>query len=204
MVLQVDVIEGESKSLQCLFPNIRLQLTLPNSDAVPTHLCQFLLLFLVPFLVPLNLLLPKVGIRLWHPEVLASIVSMPKASVDKHARAVLAQYNIRMARQARIVQPVSEALSPQIFAHKNLRLRVLGMNSSHILVALLWCESVHNAKVQMFLQTHAWKTNFQGLEARAIAVYEKAIPKSPIGKAMHYLLVHKAGIKVYAGWQIPH
>ena len=147
MVLQVDVIEGESKGLQRLFPHFGLQLTLPHRDAVPSHLCQLPLLFLIPFFVALDLLLPKICIRLRHPEVLAAIMPMPKAAVDKHARSVLTQHNIRMAWQTRIVQPVSEALSPQIFAHKNLRLRVRRANRGHVLVSLLWCKYVHDAKL---------------------------------------------------------
>jgi hypothetical protein len=49
---------------------------------------------------------------------------MPKASIDEYARAVLSQHNIRMAWQPWIVQPVAEALSPQIFALKNFGLRI--------------------------------------------------------------------------------
>ena len=147
MVLQVDVIEGESKSLQCLFPHLGLQLTLPHRDAVPSHLCQLSLLFLIPFFVTLDFLLPKISIRLGYPEVLAAFVPMPEATVDKHTRAVLAQHNVRMARQPWIVQPVSKSMAPQIFAHKYLRVRVRRANRSHVLVTLLWCELIHNAKL---------------------------------------------------------
>ncbi len=147
MVLQIDVINGESKSLQRLFPHLGLQLTLPHRDAVPSHLCQLPLLFLISFFVALDFLLPKINIRLWHSEVLTAFVSMPKASVDKHARSVLTQHNIRMAWQPWIVQPITESLSPQILAHKYLRLRVRRANRGHVLVSLLWCKYVHDAKL---------------------------------------------------------
>lgn len=93
--------------------------------------------------------------------------------------------------------------------HRYLRTSISGFVFAERIEAIFLCRccvvsTSMIAKIQMFLQTHAWKTNFQGLEARAIAVYEKVLPKSPIGKAMHYLLAHKASIKVYAGWQIPH
>ena len=90
MVLQVDVIDGESKSLQRLFPHLWLQLALPHRDAVPAHLCQLLLFLYIPFLIAFDFLLPKVSIRFGQPEVFAAIMPMPKAAVDKHTRAVLA------------------------------------------------------------------------------------------------------------------
>jgi hypothetical protein len=70
-------------------------------------------------------------------------MSMPEATIDKHASAVFAQHNIGMSRQPWIVQPVSESLTPQVFAHKNFRLRIRRANSSHILMPLLWSQSVH-------------------------------------------------------------
>ena len=122
------MVDGVSKSPQCLFPHLWLQLTLPHSNAVPPHLCQFPLLFLVPFLIPLNLFLPKVRIRLGHPEVLTTIMPVPKATIDKYTSAILAQYYIRVTGEAWIVQPVAESLLPQIFAYKYLRLRVRRAN----------------------------------------------------------------------------
>lgn len=81
-------------------------------------------------------------------KILAAFMSMPEASIDKHARAVLAQHYVRMTGQPWIVQSVAEALSPQIFAHKYLRLSVLGTNRSHVLVPLLWCMYIHAAKIR--------------------------------------------------------
>ena len=83
------MVDGVSKSPQCLFPHLGLQLTLPHRDAVPPHICQLPLLFLIPFLIPLDFLLPEVRIRLRHPEVFATIMSMPKAAIDEYACAIL-------------------------------------------------------------------------------------------------------------------
>ena len=49
--------------------------------------------------------------------LLTSIVTMPKATVDKDARAILPQHNIRMTRQARIIQPITKTMLPQIMTH---------------------------------------------------------------------------------------
>ena len=141
------MVQRKGKRSQCFFSLVWLQLALPHCDTVPSHLCQLPLLFLVPLFVTPDLLLPKVRIRLRHPEVLATIMSMPKATVDKHARAILAQHNIRMARKTRIIQPITKTMLPQIMTHKNLRLRILRANSSHILMSLL-CSEFHTTKIQ--------------------------------------------------------
>lgn len=141
------MVKCESKRFKRIVSFVGFQLTLPYNDYMPSHLCQLPLFFLVPFFVPIDLLLPKVGIRLRKSEVLTAIMSVPKAAVDKHTRAVLAQHNIRMARQPGVVQPVSESLPPQIFAHKYFWLRVRRANRSHILMSLLWCKSIHDAKL---------------------------------------------------------
>lgn len=147
MILQENVVDSECKRLQCLFSHLRLQLTFPHCNAVPSHLCQLLLLFLVTLFVTHDFLLPKVCVRLGQSEVLTAIMPMPKAAVDKDARAVLPQHNVWMTRQTRIVQSVSETLTPQVFAHKYLWLRVRRANRSHILVSLLWFKSIHDAKL---------------------------------------------------------
>ena len=125
MVLKEDMIERECKGCKCLLTFVGLQLTLPHNDYVPAHLGKFLLFFLVALFVSLDFLLPEVCVRLGHPEVLTAIMSVPKAAVDKHTRAVLAQHDIGMTGQTGIVQPITESLSPQKLTHKNLWLRVL-------------------------------------------------------------------------------
>lgn len=121
-----------------------LELAFPYRDAVPTHLCQLPLLFLIPFLIPLNLFLPEVRIRLRHPEVLTTIMPMPKAAIDKHARAILSQYNIRVTGEARIVETVAEAMRPEIAPHNQFRACVFAADCRHVRVALGWCKNVHH------------------------------------------------------------
>lgn len=133
------MVESESKGFQRLITVWGFQFTLPNSDAMPTHLGKLLLLLLVAFFVTVDFLCPKIHVGLWHAEIFANLVPMPKASVDKDAGAVLAKHKVRMTRQPRIVQPITKALFPQVFAHKNLWLRVRRANRDHIMVTLLWC-----------------------------------------------------------------
>ena len=60
MLFKPDFIKGKSQRLQCLFPFRRLQFTLPNGDAMPSHLSQPLLRLNIPFLIPLDLRHPKI------------------------------------------------------------------------------------------------------------------------------------------------
>jgi len=52
MFFKPNLIKGECQRLQCLFPFRWLQLTLPDGDAMPTHLSQPLLRLNIPLLVP--------------------------------------------------------------------------------------------------------------------------------------------------------
>ena len=114
-----------------------LQLALPHRDAVPTHLCQLPLLFLIPFFVALDFLLPKISIRLWHLKVFAAFVSMPETSVDKHARAVFPQHQVGVPGETRGVETVAEAMFPKIVTDDYLRVCTLGPNRGHITMYLL-------------------------------------------------------------------
>lgn len=124
MVLKVDVVKGVGEGSECLFPFVRLQLALPNNDNVPAHVGKTLLLLLVTLTVAVYFLLPKVSISLGHSEVITALVSMPKAAVHEYTSTILPQHNVGMPRQPRVVQPIPETLSPQVFTHNNLRLRV--------------------------------------------------------------------------------
>lgn len=132
MVLKKQVVEREDKRTERPFPFLRPELTLPDGDAVPAHLCQLLLLLAVAFLVAVDFLGPEVNVCPRHTEVLAALMPMPEAPIDEHARPILAQNDVGMAWQPWVVQPVSEPLTPQELAHDYLRLRVLGANTRHI------------------------------------------------------------------------
>lgn len=78
-------------------------------------------------------------------KVLTVIMSMPETTVDKYAGSIFSQHQVWMSWQSWIVQPVSKTMAPQIFAHKNFRLRVFRSNRSHCIVPLLWCHFIHYA-----------------------------------------------------------
>jgi hypothetical protein len=138
MVLEIDAVEGEGQRLQGLVPLIGFQFTLPNGDAMPAHLCQLPLLPYVTFPVPVDFPCPKLHVGPRHLKVLASLMPMPEATVDEDTRAVLAKYNVGMPGQPRIVEPVAKSPPSQVFAHKQLRLRVLGADRGHDVMPVLW------------------------------------------------------------------
>jgi hypothetical protein len=132
VVLQIDMVERESERLERLVTLILLQLALPDGDAVPSHLGELLLLFSVSFLVASDLLLPKVGVGLWHLEELTVLMTMPKATIDEDASAVLPQHEVRMTGEPWVVQAIAEPPAPEIMPHEQFRFGVLRPDGGHI------------------------------------------------------------------------
>lgn len=71
----------------------------PYSDGVPADSFQFSLAAGISGNVALNLLLQELDIGLWQPEILASLMTMPKTTVNENDGLILRQNNIRIARQ---------------------------------------------------------------------------------------------------------
>lgn len=112
MVIEKYAVEGEDKTFQRPLPLRFPELALPYRDAVPAHTCQLLLLFPVALFVAAYLFPPKFRICLWQLKVFASVVAVPKTTVDKDARAVFPQHQIGMPREARVVETVAETTPP--------------------------------------------------------------------------------------------
>ena len=151
MILQPNLIQGEGQRLQRLLPDLRLQLTFPNSDAMPTHIRQHLLLLNIPLLISSDLRHPELPISLRNLATLRILslrkihmMAVPKASVNKNARSIFPQHQIRMSWQLWRIKPLSESSLPQSSAHNHLRLRVLPTNCRHILVPLFCREFIHS------------------------------------------------------------
>lgn len=135
-------VEGESERGKRPFAHGRFQFAFPDCYGVPAHVCQLPLHFSVAFLIARYLLRPEVRVALWHYELFAAIVTMPETTVHEHASPVFPQHDIRFPWQSRMVKPISKTACPQIFAHNDLRLRVLRTNGSHHSVALFLCKFV--------------------------------------------------------------
>ena len=151
MVFKEDVVEGVFERLQRLFSYFGLQLTFPYGDAVPAHACQFVLLFLVAGLVAFYFRLPKVGAALGHHEIPTTLMAMPETAVDKEDRSILSHHDVRMPRQAWMVQPVSESMGKQIAPHQEFRLGVLAADGCHAAMALFFRQFVHSVIIPILI-----------------------------------------------------
>ena len=115
---------------------------------MPAEAAQLDAFFYVALFVAVNLLLPEFGVCLGHYKVLAALVTVPKASVDKDDCLVFAQYNVGGTGQAFDVYAVAVAVGVQIMSHNQLGLCVLALDARHALVPLFYGHSVcHGAKI---------------------------------------------------------
>ena len=48
-----------------------------------------------------------------------------------------------------MVQAIPESVPPQPFTHHHLRLSILPLNGSHVIMSLLWSETVHDLEKRM-------------------------------------------------------
>ena len=138
MIFQEDMVQRKSKRLQRLLPDSRFQFTFPDNNGMPSHFCQPMQHFMVPFPVSPDFLHPEPGIRFRNHVILASLMSMPEASIHQNAGAILPQHNIRFSRQPWMIEPIPESPSPQELPDKNLRFGILASDCRHIMVALFY------------------------------------------------------------------
>ena len=80
---------------------------------MPAEAGEGLIVTVVALAVALYLRAPEIDVGLGEAEVAAAFVAMPEAAVDENACAVLAQDDVGMAGQARMVEPVAEAAGVQ-------------------------------------------------------------------------------------------
>ena len=112
MVIKEYAVEGEGKASESLITMRVLELAFPYRDAVPTHLCQSLLLLFVALFIPAYLLPPKFSVGLWQLKIFTTIVTVPKATVDKDACTVFPKHQIGMPGEPRVVETIAEATRP--------------------------------------------------------------------------------------------
>lgn len=82
--------------------------------------------------ITLYLLFPELDIGLWQTEILATLMTMPKATVDENDSLVFWQNNIRGSRQFSDLNTETQTTREKILPHNHLRLRILPLNRSHI------------------------------------------------------------------------
>ena len=176
MIFQEDMVQRKGKRLQRLLPDSRFQLAFPDDDGMPSHFCQPMQHLMVPLPVPPDLILPELGIRFRHHIILASLMSMPEASIHQNAGTILPEHNIRFPRQPWMIEPIPESSSPQELPDKNLRFGILASDCRHIMVALFYGHFIWHT---LYLLRHLFSNLITPFDAKLIFSHEttKEIPQ---------------------------
>ena len=118
------MIKSIGQCFQGLFPYFRFQLALPNRDAMPTHGCKFPLFVLVSDSIPLYFIPPEFHIGLGQYIILKPLMPVPETAVHENDRPILPEYQIRMPRKTRMIQPVPEPTTEQKFPYQQFGFRI--------------------------------------------------------------------------------
>ena len=134
--MEIDLKESLFKRCESLLSYRWLELTFPNSDAVPSKCRELVNCTGVPGFVASDFVLPEGNIALGHAECLASVMTMPETSIDENACCIFSHDEVRMAWQTGIVEPIPESMGKKIASYNQLWLGVLGANRRHISMTL--------------------------------------------------------------------
>ena len=110
---------------------------------MPAEAGEGLVVTAVALAVALYLRAPKVHVGLGEAEVAAAFVAVPEAAVDEDAGAVLAQDDVGMAGQARVVEPIAETTGVQPAADGHLGLGISRADGRHVGVTLPGRHRIH-------------------------------------------------------------
>lgn len=127
---------------QRLLPHRWLQLALPDRHHSPAQLLQFPLVPFITLLVAFNLLAPKLTVGMGNMTV--HLVPVPKTTVYENHDAILAQHDVRRARQPFHILAVTVAAQKEVTAHNPLRFRVLAPYLRHDGGTLLLTPNIHS------------------------------------------------------------
>ena len=119
-------------------------MALPDDNDLPAVIFKELIVLLVPLLVSLDLVDPKLSVRLRN--LTTTLVSMPEASIDKDRCMVLSHHDIRFPRNTFYVEAVAIAVVPQPFPHLQFWLGIAAVDVRHHKVTLGWSEAVGHGK----------------------------------------------------------
>ena len=110
---------------------------------------------MVPLPVPPDLLHPEPSVRFRHHIILTPLMSVPEAPVHQNTGAIFPQHDIRLARQAWMIEPIPESPTPQKFPDKNLRFSIPAPYGRHIIMALFYGQTVrHTLYLQKLLSSY--------------------------------------------------
>lgn len=115
---------------------VLFQFTFPDYNHIPTLGLQLPPYFLVPFLIPPHLRHPEISVGFGDSVILAAFMTMPETAMNEDDCFVFWKNNVGRTGEVLIIHPIPKTLFPKSMTQLHLRLRIGGVNSCHILVAL--------------------------------------------------------------------
>lgn len=119
-----------------------LQLALPDDDDRPPLGFQLSPHLLVTFLISCYFRNPEIRVGLGHSVILATLMAVPEAAVDKDDGAVFGENDVGRSWKASINHFVAESQAPECVTEFQLRLCRSGADGDHITMALIWREGI--------------------------------------------------------------
>lgn len=106
------MVQSNGNLLHGRFELVFGQAARPQCNHLPAVGAEQFFVLPVAFPVPFYLCLPECRIGFRQYELPAPLVPVPETAVDKYRRPVLAHHDVRLARHAPDIQPVSVSVRP--------------------------------------------------------------------------------------------
>lgn len=107
-------------------------MTLPHNQYVPAHALKSVSIAPVAETISFQLGLPVFFPRFWHGGQSASLVPMPKTSMNKNNFTSPGQRHVRLSGQVSAMKPIPISHGVHHAAHGKLRFRVLAPDAGHL------------------------------------------------------------------------
>ena len=116
--------------------------TLPDTDDLPPGRYKGVVVFYISCFVGCNFGFPKSGVGFGKSGIFATLVPVPKASVNEDDRFVFGQHDVGLAGKFFVADAEAQSFCKQKFPNQYLGLGVLAMDCRHTAAPLLWCHRV--------------------------------------------------------------
>ena len=90
---------------------------------------------------------PEVYIRFWQSIILATLMSMPETTVDKHNCLVSLKHYVGRTGQFSIVDTIAQSSGEKILPNNHLRFGILSLYSRHATASLRWCHNIRHCDI---------------------------------------------------------
>ena len=138
-----------TKSTESLLCDCFFQLAFPNDEDPPAEFCQLLCNVGIPLFVRRQFLLPKIRIRCRKFRPLATVMLMPKTTMNEYHGPILGEDDIRRTRQVPAVEAKTISHRMQKRTYELFRPGIPAFDARHNGTSFLRRKSIHNATIPM-------------------------------------------------------